>query len=132
MRNEFLKFDGKSKEAFNIAQLAALLARSQQFLIRLPFDANGADVLAYNPATLKTIPVQVKSRLGTHPKYVGKGLYMAFPTWEGTNRQRWFLLPHDTLVELQGPNNLGRTQGHPSVAMFRKLAPYSLGAIDLI
>jgi hypothetical protein len=132
MRNTFLKFDGKSKEAFNLAQLGALLARSQQFLIRLPFDANGADVLAYNPATLKTIPIQIKSRLGTHPKYVGKDLYIAFPAWEGTNRQRWFLLPHDTLVELQGPQNLGRTHGHPSRDMLAKLAPYSLGAIDLV
>ena len=102
MRTKFLAFDGKSKEAFNTAQLGAILARRQEYLLRLPFDSNGADVLAYNPETLTTIPIQVKSRLSTNPKYLGKNLYMAFPVWMSETRQAWYLLPHDTLVELYG------------------------------
>ena len=74
MRTEFLSFDGKSKEAFNTAQLGAVLARRQEYLLRLPFDSNGADVLAYNPQTLKTIPIQIKSRLSTSSRYTGKGI----------------------------------------------------------
>ncbi len=132
MRSKFLKFDGKSKEAFNMAQLGALLARRQEYLIKLPFDSNGADALAYNPETLQTIPIQIKSRLATNPKYSGKNLYMAFPVWLSETRQSWYLLPHDTLVELYGADKIGWTTPHPSKSMLAKLAPFAIGAIDLV
>ena len=131
MRTEFLSFDGKSKEAFNTAQLGAVLARRQEYLLRLPFDSNGADVLAYNPQTLKTIPIQIKSRLSTSSRYTGKGIYMAFPVWTSDTRQCWYLLPHDELVDLYGIERLGWTTGKPSKDMLNKLQPYCIGSIDL-
>jgi hypothetical protein len=131
MRKKFLEFDGKSKEAFNTAQLGAVLARRQEYLLRLPFDSNGADVLAYNPETLTTIPIQVKSRLSTNPKYLGKNLYMAFPVWMSETRQSWYLVPHDTLVELYGTDKIGWTTPHPSKPMLKKLEPFCIGSIDL-
>ena len=95
MRSEFLNFDSRSKEAFNLAQLGAVLARKQEYLLRLPFDSNGADVLAYNPATLKTRPIQIKARLTISKKYVDRNLLIAFPNWSSESRQDWYLLPHD-------------------------------------
>lgn len=51
MRKEFMKFDSRSKEAFNTAQLAALLARHGEFLSPVKTDAHGPDVIGYTPAT---------------------------------------------------------------------------------
>jgi hypothetical protein len=132
MRTKFLTFDSKSKEAFNTAQLGALLARRQEYLLRLPFDSNGADILAYNPETLQTIPIQIKSRMSTSKKYVGKGIYIAFPVWTSETCQHWYLLEHDTLVELWGAEKLDWTTAKPSKEMLPKLEPHSLGSIDLI
>jgi hypothetical protein len=135
MRKQFLKFDGKSQEAFNTAQLGAVLARRQEYLLRLPFDSNGADVLSYNPETLRTTPIQIKSRLSISRKYLGKNLFIAFPIWETESRQAWYLLPHDTLAEIWGMDklerHLGWTSGHLSKEMAERLSPYLIGAVDL-
>ena len=136
MRSDFLKFDSRSKEAFNLAQLGAVLARKQEYLLRLPFDSNGADVLAYNPATLEARPIQLKARVTISKKYQQKpGLWIAFPNWSSESRQDWYLLAHDDLVQILGPEKLEKkdawSSGGLSQAQKRALKEYMIGSIDL-
>lgn len=100
MKTEYLKFDDRSKEAFNTAQLGAVLARGQEFLSLLRFDFNGADALAYSPATHTTRAIQIKGRATIDAKYLGKNIWIAFPHWISDGQQDWYVIPHDTLVEL--------------------------------
>ena len=81
MRKEFMRFDARSKEAFNTAQLAALLARKGEFLSPVKTDAHGPDVIGYTPKTCTSRNIQVKSRITILEKYEGKDLYIAFPNW---------------------------------------------------
>ena len=135
MRSEFLNFDSRSKEAFNLAQLGAVLARKQEYLLRLPFDSNGADVLAYNPATLKTRPIQIKARLTISKKYVDRNLLIAFPNWSSESRQDWYLLPHDELVRILGADKLETKDSWSSGGLSKKqkeaLGAHMIGSIDL-
>ncbi len=137
MYSEYMDFDSRSKEAFNIAQLGAVLARGQEYLLRLPFDSNGADVLAYNPATLKTRPIQVKARVTISEKYLNRGLFIAFPNWSGETgtRQDWYLLPHDELVGILGAEKLDERDGYSARRLSKKqkadLKNFMIGSIDL-
>lgn len=102
MKTEYMGFDSRSKEAFNTAQLGAVLARKEEYLLPLRFDSNGADVLAYNPATNRTRAIQIKARVAVARKYLGKELWIAFPRWVADHQQDWYVVPHDTLEALWG------------------------------
>ena len=135
MKKEYMKFDSRSKEAFNTAQLAAVLARGQEYLLPLRFDSNGADVLAYNPATNVSRPIQIKARATVDSRYRGKNLWIAFPHWVTEGKQDWYLILHDDLLELWGQEKLqGRSiysVNSPSRELLSALTPYSIGSVAL-
>jgi hypothetical protein len=131
MRKEFLKFDARSKEAFNTAQLAALLARRGEFLSPVKTDAHGPDVIGYTPKTCVSRNIQVKSRITILEKYEGKDLYIAFPNWLDDVTQEWYVVDHDELQRLWGRKYKDWTSAAVSKAMQKTLAPYSVGVINL-
>jgi hypothetical protein len=134
MKTEYMKFDSRSKEAFNTAQLGAVLARGQEYLLPLRFDSNGADVLAYNPATNGTRAIQVKSRATIDAKYRGRNLWIAFPHWVGANQQDWYVVPHDTLTKLwdgRSPRMEPRHYETPPKKLLDALADFRVGSVAL-
>ena len=135
MKTEYMKFDSRSKEAFNTAQLGAVLARGQEYLLPLRFDSNGADVLAYNPATNSTRAIQVKSRATIDAKYRGRNLWIAFPHWVNVYQQDWYVVPHDTLTKLwdgRSPSAIGpQHAGTPPKKLLDALADFRVGSVAL-
>lgn len=130
-----MKFDSRSKEAFNTAQLCAALARGQEYLLPLRFDSNGADVLAYNPATNSTRAIQIKARATIDSKYSGKNLWIAFPHWVTNGMQDWYVVPHDTLVDFWGAKKVATSgawsSGAPPKKLLKSLAVYRAGSVAL-
>jgi hypothetical protein len=135
LKIEYMRFDSRSKEAFNTAQLGAVLARSQEYLLPLRFDSNGADMLAYNPATNATRAIQIKARVTVDARYSGKNLWIAFPHWVNYSQQDWYVVPHDTLVQFWGAKKVaaGRafSAGTPSKQLLKTLAGYRVGSVAL-
>lgn len=135
MKTEYMKFDSRSKEAFNTAQLGAVLARGQEYLLPLRFDSNGADVLAYNPSTNSTRAIQVKSRATIDAKYLGRNLWIAFPHWVSANQQDWYVVPHDTLAEIWTGRSLTRNGPHhsrrPPKKLLDAIANFCVGSVTL-
>ena len=66
----------------------------------------GADLIAQH-INGDTILVQLKGRLTFCQKYIGKGLYIAFP-----RRGDWYLYPHDEFLE--EVNAISRIKNTPS------------------
>jgi hypothetical protein len=136
MKAEYMGFDSRSKEAFNTAQLGAVLARKEEYLLPLRFDSNGADVLAYNPATNRTRAIQIKARATVEGKYRGKELWIAFPHWVTDHQQDWYVVPHDRLEELWGKTRTWQkdakfSANNPPKHLIAALLEYRVGSIAL-
>jgi hypothetical protein len=85
------------QENYNYHHVAARLAEFGYTTIRLYDDWNGADFIAKHVSANdddSVLMVQLKSRLTFDKKYVGKGLYVAFPDGDD-----WYLYPHDTVLK---------------------------------
>ena len=89
--------NSRQKEIFNFQKVSSVLADYGFNCIKLADDWNGADFLAYHFNGSETLKVQLKGRLTIAKKYLGKGLFMAFPI-DGI----WCLINHDELVEMIG------------------------------
>jgi hypothetical protein len=87
--------NSRQREIFNFQKVAAILADYGFNCIKLADDWQGADFLAYHIDGNNTLRVQLKGRLSIDRKYVGKNLFMAFPS-----KNCWYLVEHDRLVEL--------------------------------
>ena len=122
----------KQKEVYNFHKVAAILADYGFNCIKLSDDWQGADFIAYHRDRKDTLKVQLKSRLTVDKKYVGKGLYVAFPV-KGT----WYLIEHDILVRLVSKHSNwlntpswqvegGYNSKAPSVTMMENLEEYAL------
>ena len=124
--------NGRQKEIYNFQKSAALLADYGFNCIKLTDDWQGADFLAYHFDGATTLKVQLKARLTIDRKYAGQDLWMNFPC-KGT----WYLVPHDTLVELVGQTtnwlNTSSWQDHggysstnPAPVLLEQLRPYTI------
>lgn len=96
-RIDFADLNAKQKEIYNFQKVAGILADYGYNCIKLSDDWQGADFLAYHKDGDQTLKVQLKSRCTVDPKYLGKDIYIAFPS-----RGAWYLIPHDTLVCVAG------------------------------
>ena len=125
--------NGRQKEVYNFQKSAALLADYGFNCIKLTDDWLGADFLAYRFDGKTTLRVQLKSRLTIDRKYMGQDLWMNFQC-----RGTWYLVPHDTLVDLVGEatnwlNTSSWVEHHayssrsPSLALLEKLSSFALG-----
>jgi hypothetical protein len=91
----YSNLNSRQREIFNFQKVAAILADYGFNCIKLADDWQGADFLAYHIDGNNTLRVQLKGRLSIDRKYVGKNLFMAFPS-----KNSWYLVEHDRLVEL--------------------------------
>src|SRR2546423_4011798 len=91
-RIHYKDLDARQKENYNYQKLAAVLADYGFVTMRLSSDWKGADLIAQHIEG-DTILVQLKARLTFCQKYIGKGLYIAFP-----RRGDWYLYPHDNFL----------------------------------
>lgn len=96
---EYDNLNSKQKEIYNFQKIAAILADFGFNCIKLADDWLGADFLAYHKDGADTLRVQLKSRFAIDKKYLGKGLYMAFPV-----NHNWYLIEHDILVDIVSKN----------------------------
>lgn len=94
IRKKYEQLTNREKEICNIYRLAALLSEYGFECMTVKNDANGPDIIAYNNGSndqnRRTLCIQVKGRATIKRNYVGRGLYIAFPTEKG-----WYLIPHD-------------------------------------
>ena len=96
---KYQNLNPRQKEIYNFQKIAGLLADYGFNCIKLADDWQGADFLAYHYAGLDTLKIQLKARLTIDKKYMGKGLFIAFPF-----DSYWYLLEHDTLIKNVGQN----------------------------
>lgn len=128
----YSELSSKQQEIYNFQKVAGVLAEYGFNCIKLADDWNGADFLAYHCNQDETLKVQLKGRVTIGTKYLGKGIYMAFPVDE-----EWYLIKHDELVEIVGQctdwlkteswANGGYSSGSPSKELKTKLREYKLG-----
>jgi hypothetical protein len=93
-RIRYKDLNAKEKENYNYQKLAGVLADYGFVTMRLSSDWRGADLIAQHIDGDTFLKVQLKGRLTFCKKYIGKGLYVAFP-----RRGDWYLYPHDELLE---------------------------------
>ncbi len=94
---EYNNLNSRQKEVFNFHKVAAALADYGFNCLKLTDDWEGADFLAYrmvDSGGANTLKVQLKGRLTIDQKYIGKGIWIAFPL-----KGAWYLVEHDGLVE---------------------------------
>ena len=98
--------NSRQRENFNFHKIAAVLADYGFSSIRLNDDWQGADFIAQHIDGNTFVKVQLKSRCTIDKKYLGKGLFIAFP-----HNSSWFLYPHDELVShLISSSNVANTE----------------------
>jgi hypothetical protein len=88
----YADLNDRQKENYNFAQLASLLARYGYACMRLSDDHNGADLIARH-ADGSHVDIQLKGRFTVDKRYLGKGLYVAFP-----HDDTFYVLDHDLIV----------------------------------
>ena len=94
---EYKKLNAKQQEIYNFQKIAAVLADYGFNCMKLSDDWQGVDFIAYHKDGNETLKVQLKGRVNIDKKYLGKGLYVAFPA-----NGFWYLVEHDRLVEIFG------------------------------
>ncbi len=90
------KLTPKQKEIYNFCKISSILADYGFNCIKLSDDWNGADFIAIQmQGEGDTLKVQLKGRAAINKKYIGKDIWIAFPT-----NNEWYLVPHDYLVSI--------------------------------
>ena len=90
----YSKLNSKQKENYNFHRLASLLASFGFNCIWLNDDVHGADLLALSTEG-DVFKIQLKGRLTFDKKYMGKDLYVAFPSDDG-----FYIYLHDEALKL--------------------------------
>jgi len=103
-RIQYKQLNAKQKENYNYQKLSAVLADYGFVTMKLSSDWKGADLIAQH-IDGDTLLIQLKARFTFCEKYIGKGLYIAFPYGSV-----WYLYPHDELLEkVDGLNRIKST-----------------------
>jgi len=93
----YQELNSKQKEIYNFQKIAAVLADYGFNCIKLSDDWLHADFLAYHYDKEETLKIQLKSRLTIRRDYIGKNLYIAFPS---SSHGKWIVIPHDILLSI--------------------------------
>ena len=102
----YADLNSRQRENYNFQKVSALFADYGFTTMRLSDDWQGADFIAQHIDGDTFLKVQLKGRLTLDKKYLGKRLFICFP-YEG----RWYLYPHDELLEhLLATSNIGNTE----------------------
>jgi hypothetical protein len=93
-RIDYTRLNARQQENFNFQKVSAVLADYGFVTMRLTDDWQGTDFIALH-IDGDVLKVQLKGRFWLDKKYVGKGLYIAFPSVG-----HWYLYPHDAVLEI--------------------------------
>jgi hypothetical protein len=94
---EYDNLNSKQKEIYNFQKIAAVLAEYGFNCMKLSDDWQAADFIAYHKDGNETLKIQMKARLSIDKKYLGKGLFVTFPS-----KGAWYMIQHDKLVQFVG------------------------------
>lgn len=94
---DYTRLSGKEQESYNTAKLRSTLA-DRGFLegFKVNGDKWGADMLFYRASDGLVLKVQLKGRATLDRHYVGKDIYVAFPS---ARDDSWYIYPHDEVLE---------------------------------
>jgi len=111
------------------------LALEQGFSVFLPVYDGGIDFIFYRESDGQLRKVQLKARWTIDRKYVGRDLWMAFPS-DGN----WYLIPHDQMLAAAEADGVTKAEAwikdglysRPklSAAATKKCAPYRFSSIS--
>jgi len=94
-RVNYSDLDAKQKEIFNFQRASGVLAQFGFATYRLSDDWNGADFLAVHFDGETFLRVQLKSRVSFAKKYLGKDIWICFPSGDAV-----YLYPHDAMLDV--------------------------------
>jgi hypothetical protein len=117
-RIHYKSLNARQKENYNYQKLSAVLADYGFVTMKLSADWKGADLIAQH-IDGDTLLIQLKGRFSFCDKYIGKGLYIAFPYG-----MVWYLYPHDELLEKVHTSN-----GIKSTLSWTKSGVYSFASL---
>lgn len=128
---KYADLNARQKENYNYQKISAILADYGFSTIRLSDDWNGADFLALH-LDGTTLKVQLKGRLVIAKRYIGKELWICFPSPSGC-----YFYPHDELLSLVlSDSDIESTESWTQVGLYsmkilskktlHHLAPYEI------
>ena len=113
-RVEYKDLKARQQEAFNFQKVSAVLADYGFVTIRLSSDWGGADFIAQHLDGITFLKVQLKGRLTFDKKYLKHDLYICF-----RNDGKWFLYPHDELLDkVDAENGFRKTKSWKDKGIF--------------
>ncbi|GAB3567184.1 hypothetical protein GCM10027578_17580 [Spirosoma luteolum] len=102
----YAQLNSRQQENYNFQKISAILADYGFVTMRLSDDWQGADFIAQHTSGT-FLKVQLKGRLEINKKYIGKEIWMCFPTpdWKGC-----YLFAHDDVKDwLLANTNAGKS-----------------------
>lgn len=118
-RIRYEDLNSRQRESYNFHKVAAVLSDYGYTSIRLSDDWEGADFIAVHIDGQTSLRVQLKGRLTFAKKYLGKGLFIAFP-----NKSDWYLYPHDEVQE-----EVFALKPYGTTRSWRESGGYSVGGL---
>lgn len=119
------KFNNNNKykkfvEQINYFRLANYLINCGYAPQWLNYDSDGADLIALSYDQKTIFKIQLKSRVSLDAKYVGRGIYVAFPKDSTKPLNDWVIVEHDKMYKnWEKPRNWTNkhhtTWSHPRV-----------------
>jgi hypothetical protein len=102
---DYSSLNARQKENYNFQKISGILADYGFVTIRLSDDWGGADFIAKHINGDDYIKVQLKGRLTIDKKYIGKNVWIAFPS-----ESDWYMIPHDEMLDyLLSNSDIGKT-----------------------
>jgi len=95
----YSELNARQKESYNFQKVSSILADYGFTTMLLNNDWQGADFIAQNINSDFFLKVQLKGRLTFSKKYIGKDIFIAFPSLI-ESYQNWYLFPHDDLLSI--------------------------------
>lgn len=130
------RYRSQKREVVNRNTIVTL-ALGQGFNVFLPVYDGGIDFIFYHEGNNDLRHVQLKSRWAVHRKYIGRGIWIAFPI-----SGEWYLVPHDKMVNYLEAKSSGTSvswtkygsysSGKPSKATIEAFQEYRFGSVGAI
>lgn len=111
------RYKAQVREVINRNALVSV-ALAKGYNAFLPVYDGGVDFILYNEETGDVKKVQLKGRWNIDKKYIDRDIWIAF-----YDRDHWYLVPHDTLVEH------GTTYGYTDSPSWKDGSAYSVKAL---
>lgn len=119
---EYEDLNSRAQENYNYHKLSAVLADYGYTTLRLSDDWQSADCIAVHRDG-SSIKIQLKGRFVLNKDYMGKDLWVSFPT---KNHDGWYLYPHDEVIQELKNNR----ESFKSIDWFEKEGAYHVASLS--